>query len=264
MDSGNYWIYLKPHESETIYWGMNYNHWPGTRIGYYLEQEERWQVLRAGKRVFYDKVIGPRGTFCFKVEGFPSPYPADNINNGYHRPFIGPNLWISKPFKDPYIPPFIRKGDKNEKGNREIIELDDAIKRMKTPQYGHELGLQEIEEKPSKPIEIYISFGKKTTISKLILTCDTDLDNCFPHQNYGDLKIKDWGIIGKAPMCIKNLKIYSKNGQKERNLIKEIEGNFQRRIIINFENEIISDNLIIIPTNNWGFHTFNLYEVRVY
>ncbi|GAB4323595.1 MAG: hypothetical protein Kow0069_28820 [Promethearchaeota archaeon] len=92
---GNYWIYLE--EADGVAWGHSRRHWPGFRRGYREEDSNWWKVVRPGGSPFFDGVLGPRGTFCFAVEGVPSPFPAAAATNGYARPFGAPNLWVSAP-----------------------------------------------------------------------------------------------------------------------------------------------------------------------
>ncbi len=95
ISGGNFWIYLNP--AEGLSWGQNQIHWPGFRMGYFLEEDNKWRVVRPTGHQFYDQVIGIRGHFCFKVIPALSPFPASAINNGEPRPFLAPNLWVSAP-----------------------------------------------------------------------------------------------------------------------------------------------------------------------
>ena len=69
-------------------------------------------------------------------------------------------------------------------------------------------------------------------------------------------------------MCIKDLEIYIaiENEPIKRKHIGKITNNYQRRVIWKSDkNQIFnSKQIILIPKSNWGFHTFNIYEIRVY
>ncbi len=269
IEEGNYWIYLNPPVDSEVSWGMNYYHWPGTRIGYFLEEEQRWQVLRYNKRQFYDGIIGPRGTFCFRIKNVPSPYPASMINNGKHRPFIRPNLWVSAPFREKYIPAFIQVWETQDKGDLNLnlnktLSIDEALKRVHAPQAGKDYPINFLKIEPSSPIEIYIEFQERKKISEIWFTFDTDLDNSFPHQNYQSMKIKDWPIIGKAPCCISDMEIYSETQDGSHIFLGKITKNYQRFLKWRLNEPIETQKLILMPKSNWGFHTFNLYQIRIY
>ncbi|MHA1297822.1 MAG: FAD-dependent oxidoreductase [Candidatus Helarchaeota archaeon] len=238
-ESGNYWIYLN--ENENIYWAKNEeHHWTGMRLGYYNEQLDCWQTVRINGNPFFDKVIGFFGNFCFKIEvdndneRYFFPYPACNINNGENAPFISPNLWISKPFR--------KKCLKDPLTINNTSDIDANI-------------------------EIYLEFQneqKNIVFSQIWLTFDTELNNSYPHQSYGEEKIKDWPIGGKSPKCIRNMDIFMEEDKQERILIYKVKDNYQRRIKIKLEKPISTKKLIFVPKANWGFHCFSLYEIRIY
>ncbi|MHA1715699.1 MAG: FAD-dependent oxidoreductase [Promethearchaeota archaeon] len=244
--SGNYWLYLNDVDvvnnlDGEVEWGMHCFHWPGTRIGFFHERDNSWHVHRAvGSIPFYDSVFGPRGTFCFKISGVPSPYPAKNINNGFHRPDLGPNLWISAPFKsNPYRAP-------------SLLDQEDKLKYYSMFER-------------SKAVNVHVDFKEEIEFSEIYLTFDTDLDNAFPHQNYGEFKIKDWPIIGKAPNCISDMEIHVlRDNDDNPRKIAEIKDNYQRRVRIKLESSTRAKRIILTPLRNWGFHCFGLYELKIY
>lgn len=234
---GQYWLYLNGLDEDGIEWGMHCFHWPGTMRGYYNEEEERW--YKPGGPGYYNAHLSSRGTFCFKIKNMPSPYPAQAINNGMHRPYVKPNLWISAPFKQPYKTPNL---------------LDDEDRRAKYP-------IDILHDK----IEIYVDFKEDAEFSELWFTFDTDLDNPYPHQNYGDMKVKDWPILGKAPNCIAELDIFlEKEASGSRKLIGSIKDNYQRRVKVKLERQVKGRRVILVPKKNWGFHCYGLYELRIY
>ncbi|MBD3351940.1 MAG: FAD-dependent oxidoreductase [Candidatus Lokiarchaeota archaeon] len=229
-EDGNYWLYLN--ENPDVAWGKNNNiHWPGFRVGYINEQTEKWQVVRINGNIFFDDVIGFFGHFCFKIKGLNSPFPAAAINNGQNRPFIRPNIWISQPFAEK-----ITENPK-EINNMENIESD---------------------------IEVYIEFNELTSFKEIWFIFDTELNNSYPHQSYGKERIKDWPIGGKSPKCIRKMKILYEN--KSHNIIDLaiVDENYQRQVKLKFKNAISAYKIILKPLKTWGFHCFNLYEIRIY
>ena len=235
---GAYWIYLDELDEDGVEWGMDCFQWPATKIGFYHEEKSCWKVHRTQKLQFYDTVFGPRGTMCFKIENIPSPYAATNINNGYHRPENASNLWISAPVrKNAYMCPFLLGED---------LDLS---------RYGIDEDLD--------GMRISMRFKEEVDVTQIWFTFDTDLDSPFPHQDYFEMKIKDWPIHGKAPNCISKLEVHARFGGKLHK-IAELKDNYQRRVKIKLDATIHTKELVIIPTRNWGFHCFGIYEIRVY
>ncbi|MBD3185921.1 FAD-dependent oxidoreductase [Candidatus Bathyarchaeota archaeon] len=238
--AGNYWIYVDGLDEDGVEWGMDRFQWPGTRTGLYNEEQDKWMIHRGTKNDLYHGVLGARGTFCFKLENVPSPYPATAINNGFHRPGIAPNLWISAPVREGgYTPPILLEGNERS-ANKEKLD---------TP--------------PLDDVEIRINFPSERVVREIWFTFDTDLDKPFPHQDYGRMKIKDWPIHGKAPTCISSLEIRT-NQDGEDQTITRMSGNFQRRVKLELPEPLLTDHLVVVPTRNWGFHCFGVYEIRVY
>ncbi|MFX0101944.1 MAG: FAD-dependent oxidoreductase [Candidatus Hodarchaeota archaeon] len=236
---GEYWLYLNGLDEDGVEWGMQCFQWPGTLMGFYNEDEEKWYLHRKSGYGFYGAHIGSRGTFCFKIVNVPSPFPAGAMNNGKHRPFYNPNLWISAPFKQPYKTPNL---------------LSVSERRDQYP-------VDVLHDK----IEVYVDFKDDTEFSELWFTFDTDLDNPYPHQNYGDMKIKDWPILGKAPNCISEMDIFlEKEAGGSRELIGSVKDNYQRRVKVKLDKPVKGKRAILVPKKNWGFHCYGLYELRIY
>jgi hypothetical protein len=232
---GHFWLYLE--DNEVIAWGKNEEcHWNGFRFGYFNELTEKWQTVRINGSPFFDHQIGFYGVFCFKITGVGSPFPAHAILNGEIHPDGAPNVWISAPFRPhPLTDPA-------------IIAAQQSIQEINT------------EISP----EIYICFEEIKTISEIWLTMDTELNNSFPHASYSAERIKDWPIGGKAPKCIRNMDIFTEDDQQVRLKIGEIRENYQRRVKIHLSAPIHTKKMIFVPLANWGFHCFNLYEIRLY
>lgn len=227
--SGNYWVYLN--ECEGLLWGKNESrHITGFRLGYLNEQTEQWQTIRIHGSPFFDLVIGFYGHFCFKIEGISTIFPASTINNGYSRPFIGPNLWISEKIRN--------------------LPLK-------------EVNLIKSEPKIDNNVWIDVNFKTRIELSEIWFTFDTELNNSYPHQSYSSERIKDWPIGGKCPKCIRSMDIFAVLDDEEKK-IAELRDNYQRLVKIKLGKSIRAEKLKIVPKSNWGSETFSLYEIRVY
>lgn len=238
---GPCWVYLDAADDGlAIAWGLNRFHWPGTCPGFYNDDEGRWMLHRGRGVPFLSEVIGPRGTFCLAIENAPSPYPARAVVNGFARPFAGSNAWISAPFKETYRVPAVLHLDPERVRDHHGID---------TPRPGTELVLD---------------FHEQVAIHQVWLTFDTDLDNAFPHKNYGRDRIKDWPVIGHAPNCIADMDILVDSGDGEARLVATVRDNHQRRVKVSLPGGTAARRLILRPVRNWGFHCFGMYEVRVY
>ncbi|MHA1681475.1 MAG: FAD-dependent oxidoreductase [Promethearchaeota archaeon] len=236
---GPYWIYLNGCDDDGVAWGMNAYHWPAMSTGFLHEESGEWKQHVLRTMAFYDPLMGERGAFCFEISNVPSPYPASSINNGYHRPHVGPNLWISAPFRETYKIPHLLTA----------IEREDRYK------------FDSVHDE----IEVYVEFNEVTTFSEIWFTFDTDLDNPYPHQNYEGLRSKDWPIHGKAPNCIAEMDIFiEEDPGNARELVGRIKGNYQRRYKFKLERPVSTKKIILVPRKNWGFHCYGLYEVRIY
>jgi len=251
QNGGNFWVYLK--EQEGLGWGLNRWHFPGFRIGYFHEEQERWQTLRGDHDMFYNKHIGPRGHFCFTISNVGSPFPATALLNGEGRPFVTPNIWISAPrWEDPFEmhPPYMNLAIPS---SPRIINASSSSSGPSSP------------TAPSAqfPVEIILEWARPISMHTIQFTFDTDLDNSCPHNNIGSFKIKDWPIGGKAPTCIRELKVWVvyENGQRDE--IGHLHENYQRRAKISFNSPVVTQKLVIQPISNWGFTSFNLYEIRI-
>lgn len=227
--AGNYWFYLN--ESENLTWGKNESrHLTGFRLGYQDEDTKNWRTVRINGNPFFDRVIGFYGHLCFKFEGISTLFPCENLNNGFSRPYIGPNLWISSKMRP--------------KPLKNVEEIKNA--------------------KPlGSDIRIIMNFKEPTEISEILFTFNTELNNSYPHQSYGSERIKDWPIGGKAPTCIRAMDIYGVLDSKEFPL-GAIDENYQRCERVKLEDPVEVERLIMIPRANWGSDVFSLYEIRVY
>jgi hypothetical protein len=232
---GCYWLYLLSNDDSTVpevQWGLNLWQYPGFRMGYYDEDADRWKTSRGSHDGMQGIQLGSRGHLCFKIEGVPSPYPASSVNNGEARPFYGPNLWVSAPIRPTQL--------KDPTAIINALPLAD-------------------------PEWIELTLPMPESIREFHFKFDTDLNNSYPHTDYGEMRVNDWSIGGKAPCCIRSFSIEGmRMGVGDWTELSRTQDNYQRFVVVKLSAAFTSDKFRIKLYRNWGGRTMNLYEIRLY
>lgn len=210
-----------------------------------------------------------RRPFCFRLESATEAYAPERAVNGYHRPFAGPQMWLSERIDGGASASFADSAAENATASD---TAQDIFVHRADSVSGSAASSASASAQPSQPW-LRLDWDEPQTVSEIHLTFNDDVNedlvNLHHHRTDFDVipeLIRDYRLEAIETRDAESASEAGEvlNGQGQWSVLAYAQGNRRRRIVHKLAQPVTLSSLRLVVEATNGSPYAELIEIRVY